>query len=74
MKTIRTIGSLAFVLGLFVTIFAGVPWHVITSDDPVIPMWLRISIFCLLGGFLVVLATLGIEQWTCKTTATDCLI
>jgi hypothetical protein len=38
MKTLRTIGSLAFVLGLFVTIFAGVPWHVIVEDDPVVPL------------------------------------
>jgi len=62
MKAIRQIGSLAFVLGLFVCIFAGVPWHVIVADDPVIPAWLRIAIFCLLGGFGVVLVTLGLEQ------------
>jgi len=62
MKTLRTIGSLAFVLGLFVTIFAGVPWHVIVTDDPVVPWWLRIAIFCLLGGILVVLVTLALEQ------------
>ena len=62
MKTIRTIGSLAFVLGLFVTIFAGIPWHVIVTDDPVVPMWLRLAIFCLLGGILVVLLTLALEQ------------
>ena len=62
MKSIRTIGSLAFVLGLFVTIFAGVPWHVIVQDDPVVPLWLRTAIFCLLGGILVVLITLALEQ------------
>ena len=62
MKVIRQIGSLAFVLGLFVSIFAGLPWYVIVSDDPVIPWWLRIAIFCLLGGFLVVLVTLALEQ------------
>ncbi len=62
MKTIRTIGSLAFVLGLFVTIFAGIPWHVIGADDPVVPLWLRLAIFCLLGGILVVLLTLALEQ------------
>ncbi len=66
MKAIRQIGSLAFVLGLFVCIFAGVPWHVIVEDDPVIPMWLRIAIFCLLGGFLVVLITLALEQLKAK--------
>jgi uncharacterized protein YbjQ (UPF0145 family) len=62
MKVIRQVGSLAFVAGLFVCIFAGVPWHVIVEDDPVIPMWLRTAIFCLLGGFLVVLVTLALEQ------------
>ncbi len=66
MKIIRQIGSLAFVLGLFVCIFAGVPWHVIVSDDPVIPMWLRAAIFCLLGGFLVVMLTLALEQLKTK--------
>jgi len=71
MKTIRTIGSLAFVLGLFVTIFAGVPWHVIVSDDPVMPWWLRIAIFCLLGGILVVLITLALEQKMSKIPAEE---
>jgi uncharacterized protein YbjQ (UPF0145 family) len=66
MKAIRQIGSLAFVVGLFVCIFAGVPWHVIVEDDPVIPMWLRTAIFCLLGGFLVVMVTLALEQWGLK--------
>jgi len=62
MKTLRQIGSIVFVAGLFVSIFGGVPWHVITADDPVVPMWLRIAIFCFLGGFLVVLLTLAFEQ------------
>jgi uncharacterized protein YbjQ (UPF0145 family) len=62
MKILRQIGSLAFVLGLFVTVFAGVPWRVIVADDPVVPPWLRIAIFCLLGGILVVLVTLALEQ------------
>ncbi len=62
MKTIRQIGSLAFVLGLFTAIFAGIPWYVVVSDDPVVPWWLRIAIFCLLGGILAVLLTLALEQ------------
>ncbi len=62
MKTLRQMGSLAFVLGLFVTVFAGVPWHVMTANDPVVPWWLRIAVFCLLGGILVVLVTLALEQ------------
>jgi len=62
MKILRAIGSLAFVLGLFTTIFVGMPWFVITSDDPVIPIWLRAAIFSLLGGILLVLLTLAVEQ------------
>jgi uncharacterized protein YbjQ (UPF0145 family) len=62
MKTLRQIGSLAFVIGLFVCIFGGVPWHVVMENDPVIPTWLRIAIFGLLGGFGVVLVTLALEQ------------
>jgi len=62
MKVIRQIGSLAFVVGLFVVVFAGVPWHVLVADDPVVPWWLRIAVFCLLGGILVVLVTLALEQ------------
>jgi len=69
MKTIRQIGSLAFVLGLFIVVFAGIPWHVLVADDPVVPWWLRIAIFCLLGGILVVLVTLALEQRTAGTSA-----
>ena len=62
MKAIRQIGSLAFVLGLFVVFFAGVPWYVMVAEDPVSPWWLKIAIFFLLGGILVVLASLAFEQ------------
>ena len=62
MKALRHIGSLAFVIGLFTTVFAGIPWHVMVADDPVLPWWLRIAVFCLLGGILLVLATLALEQ------------
>jgi uncharacterized protein YbjQ (UPF0145 family) len=62
MKAIRQIGSLAFVLGLFVSVFGGLPWHVLVADDPVIPLWLKIAVFCLLGGILVVLGTLACER------------
>ena len=68
MKTLRLIGSTAFVLGLFVVVFAGVPWHVMVADDPVVPWWLRIAVFCLLGGFLVVLVTLALEQLKIKSS------
>ena len=62
MKVIRHIGSIAFVLGLFTSIFVGTPWYVMVADDPVVPWWLRIAVFCLLGGILVVLITLALEQ------------
>jgi len=62
MKIVRQIGSLAFVLGLFTAIFAGIPWYVVVADDPVMPWWLRIAVFCLVGGILVVLATVALEQ------------
>ena len=69
MKIVRQIGSLAFVVGLFTCIFAGVPWHVVVATDPVVPWWLRLAVFCLLGGILVVLLTLAIEQRTGKRPA-----
>jgi uncharacterized protein YbjQ (UPF0145 family) len=62
MKILRHIGSLAFVLGLFTAVFAGIPWYVIVADDPVVPLWLRTAVFCLLGGILVVLLTVAVEQ------------
>jgi len=62
MKALRYVGSTAFVLGLFVTIFAGVPWHIRVVDDPAVPLWLQTAIFCLLGGILVVLVSVAIEQ------------
>jgi len=69
MKIVRQIGSLAFVAGLFTCIFAGIPWHVLVADDPVVPWWLRIAVFCLLGGILVVLVTVALEQRKFKTSA-----
>ena len=62
MKVLRHIGSVAFVLGLFTAVFAGIPWSVMVSDAPVVPWWLKIAVFCLLGGVLLVLATVAIEQ------------
>jgi uncharacterized protein YbjQ (UPF0145 family) len=68
MKILRHIGSLAFVLGLFTAIFVGLPWYLIVADDPVVPWWFRIAIFCLLGGILVVLLTVALEQRKNKTS------
>ncbi|MHC4192238.1 MAG: YbjQ family protein [Planctomycetota bacterium] len=71
MKELRQIGSLAFVAGLFTVVFAGVPWHVIAAEDPRVPWWLRIAVFCLLGGILVVLVTVALEQWKNKTVGEE---
>ena len=68
MKTLRHVGSLAFVLGLFTAVFAGIPWYVMVAEDPVVPWWLRIAVFCLLGGILVVLLTLALEQVRAKAS------
>jgi uncharacterized protein YbjQ (UPF0145 family) len=71
MKIFRHIGSLAFVLGLFSAIFAGIPWYVMVADDPVLPWWLRIAVFFLLGGILVVLLTVAIEQRKTKAPSEE---
>jgi uncharacterized protein YbjQ (UPF0145 family) len=61
MKILRHVGSLAFVLGLFTTIFIGMPYHVTVSEDPVVPWWLRVAVYLILGGVLLVLLTVAIE-------------
>ena len=71
MKVLRHIGSIAFVLGLFTVIFAGIPWHMLVADEPAVPWWLRIAVFCLLGGILLVLVTLALEQRVHKAAAED---
>ncbi|MEA1940146.1 MAG: hypothetical protein U9N03_05730 [Candidatus Caldatribacteriota bacterium] len=60
MKFLRTVGSLAFVIGLFTVIFIGGIWEIYNS--PELPMWLKIAIYCLLGGILLVLLTVALEQ------------
>jgi len=62
MKVLRHIGSMAFVLGLFTAMFVGMPWYVMVVEDPILPWWLRVAVFCLLGGILLVLVTLAFEQ------------
>ena len=71
MTILRHIGSLAFVLGLFSAVFAGIPWYVMVSDDPVLPWWLKTAIFCLLGGILVVLLTVALEQKIMKKSTEE---
>jgi len=71
MKALRHIGSVAFVLGLFTAVFAGMPWYVMVADDPVVPWWMRTAVFCLLGGILVVLVTLALEQRADKASVEE---
>jgi uncharacterized protein YbjQ (UPF0145 family) len=71
MRVLRHIGSLVFVLGLFTIIFAGIPWHVVVVDEPVVPWWLRTAVFCVLGGILVVLLTVTLEQRKTRRSAEE---
>ena len=71
MKTIRQFGSIAFVMGLFTLLFVGMPWYVTVVDDPVMPWWFRLAIFSLLGGILIVLLTLALEQRKNKVPLED---
>ena len=64
MKSLRSIGSLAFVIGLFAAIFIGGPWHIYHS--PMFPWWLKIAIYFLFGGIFIVLLTVIIEQQKTK--------
>jgi uncharacterized protein YbjQ (UPF0145 family) len=71
MKTIRLFGGLAFALGLFVAVFAGVPWFV--YHDPMSPWWLKAATYCLMGGVLVVLLTAAAESRAVRAGGTGLL-
>lgn len=62
MRFIRFIGSLVFVLGLVTVIFVGIPWSLNVSTDPIIPLWLKIAVYGILGGILLVLISIALEQ------------
>jgi uncharacterized protein YbjQ (UPF0145 family) len=68
-KVIRLFGSLVFVLGLFVAIFAGIPWYV--YNEPLLPLWLEIAVYGFLGGILLVLLTVAVEQRRSKGAAEE---
>lgn len=65
MRILRLIGSLAFVVGFFTAIFAGIPWYV--YHNPMLPWWLKMAVYFLLGGILLVLATVAAERGKSKT-------
>ena len=54
---------------LFTVVFAGIPWYVVVADDPIVPWRLRTAVFCLLGGILLVLMTLAVEQKGFRTSS-----
>ena len=60
MKVLRLFGSLVFVLGLFTAVFAGMPWYI--YNEPMLPLWLEIAVYGFLGGILLVLLTVAVEQ------------
>lgn len=60
MKAIRLLGGLVFALGLFVVVFAGVPWFI--YQDPLSPWWLKTATYFMLGGVLVVLLSAAAES------------
>jgi uncharacterized protein YbjQ (UPF0145 family) len=68
MKVIRAFGSLAFVLGLFTAIFVGISWGMHVSDDPIIPLWLKIAVYAILGGILLVMFTVALEKKKFQTS------
>ncbi|MDI6822631.1 MAG: hypothetical protein QMD66_07275 [Actinomycetota bacterium] len=65
MKILRWLGSLAFVLGLFTTIFIGAPYMI--YHETTLLWWLKAAIYCIIGGILVVLLTVAVEQQKVKT-------
>jgi len=69
MKIIRLIGSLVFVLGLFTAVFAGMPWYI--YNEPMLPLWLKIAVYGFLGGILLVLLTVAVEQRKAKATGEE---
>ena len=71
MKTIRLVGSLAFVFGLFTVIFAGIPWYV--YHHPLMPWWLSTAVYCLVGGILLVLLTVAPERLKGKAPGKELL-
>ena len=56
MKIIRMIAGLAFVLGLVVE----VPRY--PDKEPMLPLWLEIAVYSVIGGLLVVLLTVAAQR------------
>ena len=54
LKALRLVGSVAFVVGFFAVIFAGIPWVANTLDSVdlggPLPVWLKLAVYLLIGG------------------------
>ena len=65
LKALRLVGSVAFVVGFFAVIFAGIPWVATTVDSAdlggPLPVWLRVAVYLLIGGVAVVLVSVAVE-------------
>jgi uncharacterized protein YbjQ (UPF0145 family) len=66
LKALRLVGSLAFVVGLFVIVFVGIPWYVTVVENSqvsgALPWWFRGAVYLFLGGIAVVLVSVAAEQ------------
>jgi len=66
LRALRLVGSLGFVVGLFALVFVGVPWHVTVVNNPDVggplPWWFKAAVYLFLGGVVVVLASVAVEQ------------
>ncbi len=67
LKGVRLIGSVAFVVGFFSILFVGLPWYISVVEDvnlggQLLPWWFRGAVYLFLGGVLVVLLTVALEQ------------
>ncbi|MGL1892889.1 MAG: YbjQ family protein [Spirochaetaceae bacterium] len=66
-KFFRLLGSLGFIGGIFVLFFVGMPWYI--YQDETLPPWLKVAIYCFLGGLFLVLITVAAEQGGKKSEA-----
>jgi len=73
LKLIRKLGSFAFVVGFFVAVFVVIPWHVTVLNAPELggplPIWVRWAVYLLMGGIVLVLVSVALEQACCKPSA-----
>lgn len=65
MKIIRLTGGIAFILGFVAVVFAGIPWYI--YHDPALPWWLKIAVYLIIGGIIIVLLAVAFEHRIVKT-------